>query len=171
MNVDVVIARLKHGALAWPLFQDGTLDHRPFCARNHIFQREPIVIVKYDSIINRCQLINGTTAPLVHKVSAVLYVVAQKGMLLIVFVQHNLFSMLGNEILVLLSLYDSIDMNLNYMSNVIQTKDASNVEFLGEHVNFQPHASLDCLNDMIGSRYQMDLATGDSDDLVILGFD
>ena len=113
MNVDVVIARLKHGALAWPLFQDGTLDHRPFCARNHVFQREPIVIVKYDGIIDRCQLINGTTAPLVHKVSAVLYVVAQKGMLLIVIVQHNIFSMLGNEILVLLSLYDSIDMYLN----------------------------------------------------------
>ena len=66
MNVDVVLSSLKHGALAWPLFQDGTLDCWPFGARNHAFQRDPIVIIENDVIINGCQLYNGTMTPLVQ---------------------------------------------------------------------------------------------------------
>jgi hypothetical protein len=100
--------------------------------------------------------------PLVHIVSAFLYVVAQKSMLIIVLVDHEYF---------MPRLTVTFDSNINQVANVIDTKDASCVDFLGEHVQFKPDASLDGLNDLIGSWYQSDGATGKGDDLVILGPD
>jgi len=91
-----------------------------------------------------------------------MYVVAQKSMLIIVLADHEYFMPRCSG---------TFDSNINQVANVIDTKDASCVDFLGEHVQFKPDASFDGLNDLIGSWYQSDGATGKGDDSVILLLD
>ena len=99
--------------------------------------------------------------PLVHVLSAFMYVVAQKSMLIIVLADHEYFMPRCSG---------TFDSNINQVANVIDTKDASCVDFLGEHVEFEPDASLDGLNDLIGSWNKVDGATGKGDDSIVLGF-